>query len=231
MARVTYSALITALAGSIAGTTFQQNVSGAIARQKPFTCMNPSQEQTERQIALVNLVALWSTLSLAQKTAWNDLAAAHLKINDWGNPVRVSGYQWFLSYNLIAYTLDEGPWLTPVPYELVDPVTQFTLSADATKLSIDWASPESFPGYWALIYATLPMRQGNLKIRKATYVIKVWSTTNVSHLNIKDWYEDFFDYSWADFFNNSECSIIVRMKNTIEDSGYCSPFTSALIQL
>jgi len=231
MATVTYGALVTELTGSIAGTTFQQNASGGIARSRPYTPVNPSAEQSERQLAMFRLVAYWPTLSIANRTLWNNLAAAHNKINDWGNYKKLSGYQWMISYNLIAFTQQQAPWPYPQAYTLVDPVPAFTLSADATKFDIDFAVPASFPGTYAGIYVTAPMRLSSLKLRKSTFLLWLWPTYNTSVIHIKDLYQAFFNLTWADFYAASQCFIIVRMKNFAEDTGYGSPFTSALIKI
>jgi hypothetical protein len=231
MARVTYGAIITDLAGSIGGITFQQNASGSIARLKPSIPVNPSLQQSTRQVYLTQLVALWGRLSQANKDAWNSLAAAHRKINDWGREVRVSGYQWFISYNLNALSQGEGPWLTPEVYTTVDPVPQFDLIASEDYFKIDFGTPVAFPGYYAGIYATLPMKQTAIKMRKATYLIWMWPTGNTRYIDITEKYEELTGYSWSDLYNNAEIAIIVRMKNFQEDSGYSSPFTSNIIFL
>jgi hypothetical protein len=231
MARVTYGALVTDLAGSIAGTTFQKNASGAIARARAYTPVNPSIQQSNRQLAMIQLVAKWSTLTLIQKTAWNNLAAAHNKINDWGNYTKLSGYQWFISYNLNAFTQEQGPWLTPEAYVLVDPVPAFTLYIDSDEFLINFGTPVSFPGTYTGIYATVPMRQTAIKLRKSTFLLICWATTNTQYIDITALYEDLFNVTWADFYASAECAIIVRMKNFQEDSGYASPFTSNIIML
>lgn len=231
MARVTYGALVTDLAGSIAGTTFQQNASGSIARSRAYTPVNPSIQQSSKQLALIQFVALWSTLTSIQRTAWNDLAAAHNKINDWGNYTKLSGYQWFLSYNLNAFTQDQGPWLTPEAYILVDPVPAFTLFADADEFLIDFGEVVPFPGTYAGIYCTVPMRQTAIKLRKATFLLTCWATENTQYIDITSLFEALFNITWADFYSSAECALIVRMKNFAEDTGYASPFTSNILLL
>jgi hypothetical protein len=231
MARVTYGALVTDLKGSIGGTTFQQNASGSIARSRAYTPVNPSSKQSARQLILTQLVALWSTLTVAQQNAWNALAAAHYKINDWGSNTRVTGYQWFLSYNLNAYTQGDPAWLTPDAYTLVDPVPAFTLAIDATHFYINFAAPAAFPGTYAGIYCTVPLRQTSIQLRKSTFLIWLWPTSNTSQIDITSHFASYFNITWANFWNTAKCALIVRMKNFQEDSGFASPFTSALIKI
>ncbi len=231
MARVTYGALVTDLAGSIGGITFQKNSSGAIARSRASTPVNPSIQQSTRQLALIQLVALWATLTLTQKTAWNDLAKDHNKINDWGRSVKVSGYQWFISYNLNAFNQDLGPYLIPAEYVSVDPVEQFTLTADVDGLYINFdPGVGPFGQYWG-IYATVPMRQTSIKLRKSTFLLQMYDPAPgpITQIDITTWYEELFNIVWPDFFSSAQAAIIVRMKNTWEDGGYVSPFTSNII--
>ena len=84
MARVTYGPLITELAGSIGGVTFQKNSSGNVARLKSKKPLNPTLAQANQQTLLSQLVAYWSTLSQVNKDTWNDLAAAHDHVTPWG---------------------------------------------------------------------------------------------------------------------------------------------------
>ena len=56
MARVEYGAIVTDLTGSIGGTTFQRNSSGAIARSRAYTPVNPSQQQSDGSLCLFSLL-------------------------------------------------------------------------------------------------------------------------------------------------------------------------------
>jgi hypothetical protein len=231
MARVTYGPLVTDLTGSIGGITFQHNTQGAIARCRAYTPVNPSIQQSDRQLALINLVYAWSKLSLTNKNLWNALAAAHKKVNDWGNEVKISGYQWFLAYNLNAFTQDQGPWDYPDTYQLVDPVPAFSVEADADDLWLDFGTPVAFPGTYAGVYATVPMRQSSIKLRKATFLLAVWPTTNTQYIYLTSYYEALTNIVWADFYSSAQAAIIIRMKNFAEDTGYASPFTSNIIMI
>lgn len=231
MARVTYGSLITELKGSIGGSTFQQNASGSIVRSRPFTPVNPSALQSAQQLVLIKLVALWGSVSIANKALWAALAVSHDRVNDWGNSVHLSGYQWFLSYNLICASQGIAFQLNPQAFVVADPPSQFTLSADVDGLYIDWAAPESFPGTFSGIFATVPLRQTSIKLRKSTFLINLWATGNTSQIDITAWYESTFNITWADFYTDSQAAIIVRMKNYLEDTGYASPFTSNIIMI
>jgi hypothetical protein len=231
MARVTYGALVVDLAGSIGGTTFQKNSSGAIARSRAYTPVNPSVLQSDRQLALCRFVALWPSLTVIQKTAWNDLAAAHLKINDWGVSSRVSGYQWFIAYNLNGYTQGYPAYLVPEAYYLVPPMEYFTLSANASKFDIDFHPTGNSAGTWTGVYATAPLRQSSIKLRKSTFLIDLIHISTETVVHIMDSYSNYFNITWADFYNSANATIVIRLKNFAEDTGYASPFTSNLITI
>lgn len=231
MARVVYGPGITEFIGSVGGMTFQKNTSGTIVRLRPSSPVNPSLLQSEQQLALIKLVAMWGTLSLANKNLWNALAAANSKINNWGSFTRISGYQWFVSYNLNAYAQGDPPWLHPQSYALVAPPDQFTIEATIVHLKLKWVALWTMPGQWAGIYATGPMKQTSIKLRKATFLLDMFHATGILELDITTIYEAYFNVIWADFYATSQCAIIIRLKNFNEDTGYASPFTSNIVQI
>ena len=231
MARITYGSIITDIKGSLGGTTYQANSSGKIGRSKPYTPVNPSSFQTDRQTMLASLVSKWSLLSAANKGLWNALAAAHQHTDAWGVTKFLSGYQWFLSYNLNCVNSNQAVQLFPQGFVSVAPCSQFTANIYSNYLTINWAAPESFPGSYAFIYATPPLRQNNVNIKKSLFFIKLWDTSTVTYIDVTTWYEAAFGVSLASLVASSNCSIVLRLKNMSEDTGYVSAFTSAVVQL
>jgi hypothetical protein len=231
MARVVYGSIVTDLAGSIGGTTFQMNSSGAIARSRAYTPVAPSPDQSVRQLALSRLVFRWPSVDLPDKQEWSDLAAAHTKLNDWGKSVKLNGYQWFLSYNLNRFTQGLAPVQTPDSFSLVDEVPPFIVDADADDIWIDFGSVQSFPGTYAGIYMTTPLRQTSINLRRSTFLIKLWTTENTRYITLTPWFEASFNIVWSTFYSTAQAALIVRMKNFHEDTGYASPFTSNILMI
>jgi hypothetical protein len=231
MALVTYGALVTELKGSIGGTTFQKNKAGNTARSRAYVPCNASQLQSNQQALLLQLIALWPTLSVANKTSWNTLATNYLHYDDWGVGRRLSGYQWFLAYNLNQMRYEGVYSLFPQAYTMVYNPQQFTLTASATTFNIHMSPAYTPPFNHFLIFATPPLRQSNIKLKKNAFFLNDFVITTFTDLNIRTYYENYFGVNWNTLYTSGNASIIVRIKNMAEDTGYVSAFTSAIIQI
>lgn len=231
MARTTYGDIITELTGSVGGVTFQRNKSGQITRQRPYTCVNPTPAQQARQLALTNLIAFWQTMNPYHKVLWDELAAAHKHTTPWGKEKTISGYQWFLSYNLVAYNQGTGPFYDPAPFTVVPPVQQFSVGGYPTQLVLDFDTEATFPSKYAGIFATPPLRQSSLKLRRPTYFIKLWETAPTTVLDITAFYEQYFGVNWQSLHTTGQCTIIIRMVNYLFNTGYQSTFVSDYVSL
>jgi len=231
MARVTYGALITELTGSIGGITFQRNSSGNIARLKPNTPVNPSVDQSSQQKYLISLVTAWSSLSAANKTSWNDLATAHDHVNEWSEEKTLNGFQWFISSGLNRRAMSLAPLSTAPGWTTVDALADFVLSASAISLLCTWNPAVDVTGYRVHFYATPPIRQSSLKLRRSNFVIRKVDITSLTTQELITYYEALFGVTWATIYADANCSIIIRAKLIQESSGLAGPYTSALIKI
>lgn len=115
---------ITAMSGSIGGTTFARNRYGAYgrARTKP---VNPNtQRQIDIRTIMADLTEEWhDTLSPANRLAWNDYAAAISMQNKLGQAIKLTGFNHFIRSNSIrAYCGNIGQVNGgPIEYSLPDP--------------------------------------------------------------------------------------------------------------
>lgn len=231
MARVTYGALITELAGSIGGITFQQNSSGSIARLKPSTPYNPSEIQQVQNNYLSQLNGRWPTLSAAEKLAWENFAAAHDHVNEWSETKSLNGFQWFMSVNLNRLLLGQATIAAAPAWEVVAAPPVFVLDASAIKFDVYWSGGYAPAGASICVYATPPLRQSSLNLRKSTFFMGVKTITGGTRINLLAAYQTLFNVTWATIFNSSDSTIIVRVKIIVTAKGLSSPFTSALIKL
>jgi len=230
MARVTYGALITELAGSIGGITFQKNGSGNIARLKPNMPMISSPAQAEQQYKLSSLVAQWAALTLIQQTSWNDFAAAHDHINEFGETKTLNGFQWFMSCNLNLYTIEEDLILTAPAWYAVPPPSTFGFYVDDSNFDLEPDAAWSPAGCYTVCYVTSPIRQAAEKIKKSTYYLKYWDSHFANAQSIKNPYRWLFNLVWMDFYNTAVCTIVVRIKNVQTISGLSSTYTSNIVK-
>ena len=231
MARVTYGSGITELAGSIGGVTYQKNASGNIAKLRSNPIVNPTSRQAVHQNNMAKLVAFWPTLSQADKDLWNDLAAAHLHTTPWGREKTLSGYQWFLSVNLYRMQFGYGASPAPIHWVAYTPPDAFTLVATATYLRCEWAPTYTSTGY-NKFYLTLPLRQSSLKLRRSLFYVTLspWQTPYDFYV-LTPHFEALTGVTWADFYNNANCSIICRISNGSRAYGHWSSFTSAIVKI
>lgn len=231
MARVTYGESVTEYAGSIGGVTFHKNASGNIARLRPNPTVNPTALQANYQRNMAQVVSFWPTLSQPDKVLWNAFAAVYDHTTPWGEIKTLSGYQWFLSCNLHKLLLGLAMLSSPPAYFTYSPPDQFTLETSATYLRLAWATPWSPTTYWA-IYATLPLRQSSLKLRRSLFFLDyIQSLDAISIYDITVKYAALVNITWADFYASADASIIIRAKQLSPSKGLASSYTSAIVKI
>jgi len=231
MARVSYGALITELTGSIGGITFQKNSSGSIARLKPNMPVNSTASQQSQQIYLSGLISAWSNLSAANKITWEAFATAHDHINEFGETKTLNGFQWFLSCNLNLLITGQATISAAPAWTAIASLANFTLVTDAANFDLDWTPSIDITGYRLLVYATPPVRQSSMKLRRSTFLIRIYDGGVIDTLDIETQYSSIFNVTWADLFNGANCNIIIRVKIIQEGTGLSSPYTSSLVKL
>ena len=231
MARVTYGDLITELAGSIGGVTFQKNSSGNIARLRPKTPVNPSQPQSDQQGLIAKLVSAWGSLTLVQKGSWDTFAAAHTHFTPWGKETTLNGFQWYVSCNLNLLITNQATINTAPDWTAVPPPDAFTIFTDADSFDINWDPAFESAGYRIMFYATAPLRQNSEKLRRSILLIRQVDGGSESTRSILSNYEASFNLVWADLFNTANCTIIVHLKIIQETTGLAGTYTSGSFKI
>ena len=142
MASVKFGGGIVAMSGSIAGNVFSHNSFGAYVRART-TPINPrTANQNAVRASIAFLAAFWSeTLTAAQRTAWNQYAAAVAMTNRLGESVFLSGYNHFLRSNSVTkrsgFAVHQaGPTILELPAQ--DPTMTLTASAAAQTLTVSF---------------------------------------------------------------------------------------------
>ena len=104
--------------GSIAGTTFARNRSGAYARTRTIP-VNPNSSRQQSVRGLMSVVSQqWSLLTSNHRNAWDNYAAQTPVINRLGDTIYLSGFNMFLRTNMLYQeanpndAIDEAP-ITP----------------------------------------------------------------------------------------------------------------------
>ena len=98
---VLFNSDIGELRGSIGGKTFSRNRSGDYIRRKTSPVQPETPKQTETRERMTGLSKAWSNdLTQVQRDAWNDLASNTPVTNRFGNPITLTGLNWFTRINI-----------------------------------------------------------------------------------------------------------------------------------
>lgn len=150
MALVRYGAGIVGMSGSIGGTTFARNRSGAYARARTTPINRKTDLQNNVRAALASLATRWAEVVTAiQRTAWNLYASNVTMKNRLGVDIKLTGYNHYFRSNavltLIGETLvDDGPVIFELPEQ--DPLFAFTAAETGPAISyifdptLEWAT-------------------------------------------------------------------------------------------
>lgn len=132
---------ITAMSGSLAGTTFARNRFGAYGRPRTKPVNPKSARQLASRILMMFLAEQWgdSPMSDAIRDAWQTYASSYTGLNRLGEQVTHTGFNAFVACNSARLTAG-GSLITAAPTTLGlppgDPVFAVTGSAATQLLSV-----------------------------------------------------------------------------------------------
>ncbi len=198
MARVLFTAVVADMRNKLNGTVFSKNKSGAYTRTK-VTPVNPqSASQTQNRQRLSRFSQLWRTLTLAQITAWNDLAKSQPFGTDvFGNPKFLSGLSLFVKLNSNidiagANQILDAPILTTPPAASITEVTVLTDGTTLTAASFDYTLASTPVDVALVIYATRPYPVSQTFNTNLYRLIQVSTATIGANLSFLPGYLDTF---------------------------------------
>lgn len=94
------SHLVTQCSGSVGGTTYSHTRSGMYMRARSIPVNPNTGFQLQVRTALTSLVTRWtSVLTTAQRAAWNLYGANTPVTNALGDPINLSGQNWYIACN------------------------------------------------------------------------------------------------------------------------------------
>lgn len=140
MAQIVLGPLASAIAGSIAGTTFQRSPSGTIVRKKPLPTIRNTPAAITTRSMTEYATAKWRTLTPTQRKDWKAFADTLTWTNRFGDVIQVSGYICFLAYN-------SGTWSQPattyaLPFFTDPPAPGTTVNPSSLSAVYDIGSGE-----------------------------------------------------------------------------------------
>jgi hypothetical protein len=193
MASITYTGIVAHLRGSIAGTTFHNNSSGSIAKSRPrrFGSISDIQRATANQFAL--LANQWGTLTILQKAAWQNMAAAHPLVDYYGASKKLTGYA--LYQNVNAYALLSGGSLltTPATWNQPSPISAWSQDADKSKLKLNWATTPYTSGFVTMFFATPLLSSPSGLVRSSLRLIRVQYIANLTTIDLTSFWRSTFN--------------------------------------
>lgn len=159
MARIIYSALVTSIRGSVGGTTFQQNAFGFTVKNKPAMSRIGSIRQHEQRRRLNYVAQGWISLTDAQRASWVSWALAHPVASNHNPSSILSGYQYFLKYNLI-HTMFVSTFLAePASGMLVLPNIAPIVTLSGGVLNFNLLPVSDEPQIFCNVYISAPQQK------------------------------------------------------------------------
>lgn len=228
MARVTYGAIITELAGSIGSATFHRNVSGSIYKSKPISKTLRSASQIANQLIVSNVNYLWSLLSDSDKESWKTFAADYPFTSPSGVEKTLSGYQYFMSCNSNLLLTGNSTISTAPVFVSVPDFPVIEIFTDIDYFKVFWDGFYSLADTYTIVTASCPIRQSNVNNLQYNRFMKAVNNFEIEEIDFTSEYCARFNLIWADFFTYSECFVNVSCRAIEINTGLSSKLSSVI---
>jgi hypothetical protein len=208
MARVLYTGILDDLKGSIAGTTFQHNASGRIAKGRSNQRFSSSVAQTGTQNNFATIAMRWRGLSVANRALWDAIALAHPRTDKWGVIKTLSGFQYQLAANRNLLTIGQALQNAPATYVSPLTVPAYTIAATSSALYFNFtAPPVNLTGYELLVFASPPTQSISPKSRVSRRLITMTTGGAVYAFEFLASYIAVYPLVWATLYTTGHCVI------------------------
>jgi hypothetical protein len=231
MARVTYGSLVTKFQGSIGGTTFQNVVSGNVARNKQFkgprrTALNVASSEVFKRAAL-----FWQSITVSEREDFATMAANNDFYTLWNVAKKVSGFTWFMSGSQLNYIVNAGSF-DIVAYDPAPSMVCPGLSVVATSSTLV-ASLASLPsvGDYILLYATPVLKSATINNRLNYRYLQFEEESSYASMDIKASFEAVYKVNWSTVFNDYQGYIVFYALTYSSDTPFRSPFAKFILPI
>ena len=102
--------LVSAVTGSVGGTTFQRSANGLLVKSKPLPTLRRSTAAVNARQRTATLNTAWFKLDESERAAWADFALTQEFVNRFGDPVTGTAYMAFMRCNQGAYLSAAGSY-------------------------------------------------------------------------------------------------------------------------
>ena len=226
MARILYTGIVSDIKGSIAGTTFQHNASGRIAKARSNQSFSSSTIQNSTQAKLATVATRWRGLSLYNRESWDDMAFEYDRIDKWGAHKTISGFQYHALSNRNLLTIGEPMQDYPAAYVTPLVVQDFDVTTDATHFTINFIAPFNLTLHNLLIFASAPTQKSHAKSRVARRLIAQFWGDTYEDLEILTYYQAVYPFNWASLFTSGHCLIHLFLCTVARATGMTSQFSN-----
>jgi len=197
MAKVKYGEMIADLRGKINGTVHSKNRSGAYMRNKT----SPVNPQTTSQSAVRNSFATfsqgWRSLTATQRNSWIAAVDNFVRNNVFGDAVRLTGANLYMSLNRVIATIAGTAITTPPIVSAPTGLTASSFVADVSDATIVLTYTPAIPATGTVaLYATAPQSAGISFVKNKYRYIGKLVTANASPFDITSMYEAKFGTGW-----------------------------------
>lgn len=168
------SQVYTQTSGSVGGLTYSHNRGGMYTRARAIPVNTATSNQQGIRNSLANLVALWnSTLTAAQRDAWNVYGDNTPTTDSLGEPRQLSGINWYVACNVArlqcALTrVDAAPTTFGLATLTVPTALVLTASTDAVGFAFTNTDPWAGLG-GALAVAVSPPQNPGISFYKSPF--------------------------------------------------------------
>jgi len=219
MARVTYGAIITNLAGSIGGITFQNNKSGSIARLRPRNNKVGTTKQFTKRSNFTQLIAAWNALSLSDQEDWNTFAAANPKIDIWGASTNLSGLNWFMSVNGNRQTTGQAILSTYPTYTAGSAIPSYLFTLSGSEITINFGTTFAHPDDYLIALLSPPLLSQSTINKKNLRVVRSFAPGSDLTQGLKTNWTSIFSIPWPPSASNVTLKLICMLFCINKDTG------------
>lgn len=222
------------ISGSINGTTYSRNRSGAYIRNRTVPVNTITTRRTIVRSLLASIASAWKNLTQPERDAWNDAAASgqYPRYNAVGDLISRTGFNLYMDVNGVLQNNTGGLDFTsspppPVVFPILTAIDNMTLTAiqtganEALVIDASWLPPAIFDGSM-LIYATSPISAGRSNGSGAFKLLSALENPDSSDsIDIQALYEAVFGTGWKDAENTGN-RIIIKFR--FMKDGLVSPY-------
>lgn len=211
------------LKGSIAGSTFQTNTSGAIVRHRPRVTRSSTPKQQLSHQRHQFWLAQWQALTQTQRDLWNVFAATYPKTDKFGNSRNLTGANWFESANSNRYLILQDPFLNPPAHVLPDDAPPFTLTLTAEKIIVHLTASFDFTNNYLLGWVAMPTLRSKTSINQIRRYIGNIPSTGNPNLDITTAWQTATGLTWSPTTLFPNTNIFVCLQAMRKGSGITTP--------